>query len=803
MRPIRLTLQGFKSHEERTEFDFTDRGLFAIVGPTGAGKSTILDGMSFALYGRTPKVQRSTKGLICSTKDSAEIELIFETDGRTFTINRSIRRGSGTPVHVLTDNAGEKVIGESAVTAAVEELMHLDFNAFRSSVLLAQNRFDEFLQATPDTRMKILKGVFRFDQLDAMRDAAKLHRSEHEAAARELEGGLNEIPEDAPELLVAAKTALEELDTSLAALEELRPREKKLQEKRDTAQEKLTVAQEGLSELAELRDELPNPKVMKNLVAVEEEIAAPLEKVTKRVAELKENHGKARTDLRTLEEKFGKETALIALAAKVEKLSELRGGIEEDRAHHAGARAAFSAAEKGAKAATAAIRAAEKHLAGIQEELRALERAHSAHLLRTGLKPGDPCPVCEQEVAKVPRAKLPADLKTVDKSLAKASAVVEDARVSSQGAAEEAAGKRQLVATLDKQITGATEREKELAAQVTAALGKTKDPAAELEARLARVVDSRDALDRLDADLTEARDELETLGARSEEMEETRGEVCDAIAHVATTLKSKRPDRKTSAAELLAAADSLSETLDENERGLRGQIQELGSAATAVADEIAALRREAGIEGDASIEETIAAGREQKGELGGLIKTLEAQIARSAELREKLKKTRREIEVYETLFNDLANTKFIDFLLDDKRRVLSDLASQQLKEMTGRYRFDDSGSFKIVDEFNADTERGIDSLSGGETFLASLALALGLAEAVTRHGGRLRSFFLDEGFGSLDPESLDKALDGIERIVTQDRLIGLVSHVRALAERVTDRIELDRNDAGMTVVVRP
>ncbi|MEO8322894.1 MAG: hypothetical protein ABI571_02015, partial [Actinomycetota bacterium] len=74
------------------------------------------------------------------------------------------------------------------------------------------------------------------------------------------------------------------------------------------------------------------------------------------------------------------------------------------------------------------------------------------------------------------------------------------------------------------------------------------------------------------------------------------------------------------------------------------------------------------------------------------------------------------------------------------------------------------------------------------------------AEAVARHGGRLQCFFLDEGFGSLDPEALGHALDGIEKIVTPERLIGLVSHVAELAERIEDKIVLERSPEGMTLI---
>jgi exonuclease SbcC len=121
--------------------------------------------------------------------------------------------------------------------------------------------------------------------------------------------------------------------------------------------------------------------------------------------------------------------------------------------------------------------------------------------------------------------------------------------------------------------------------------------------------------------------------------------------------------------------------------------------------------------------------------------------------------------------------------------------------LTGRYRFDDEGQFHIVDETNG-TVRTPETLSGGETFLASLALALGLAEVVAQQGGRLNCFFLDEGFGSLDLASLDLALDGIEAIATPGRVIGLISHVGGIQARVDDLIVLDKSKDGSTEVVQ-
>jgi exonuclease SbcC len=144
-------------------------------------------------------------------------------------------------------------------------------------------------------------------------------------------------------------------------------------------------------------------------------------------------------------------------------------------------------------------------------------------------------------------------------------------------------------------------------------------------------------------------------------------------------------------------------------------------------------------------------------------------------------------------------------LLDEERSRLSTLGSDHFQRLSsGRYRFDDEGSFDIVDLTAAEAVRKADSLSGGETFLASLGLALALAEMVTRTGGRLDAFFLDEGFGTLDPEHLDLAMEGIEALVSdgEDRLVVVVSHVPELRHRFDDLIVLDRDPiTGDTRVV--
>jgi len=181
MRPLELTVEGFKSYRERTTFDWRGRRLVGIVGPIGSGKSSILDAISFALYGKTPQVEGATKALIHQLVDQSHVELRFQVDGQVWRAVRSLRRkgASGHQLELLaadTPDAAvlETITLEAGVTERVEQLLGMDFKTFCRSVLLAQNRFAEFLTATPAQRDAVLKGVFGFERLD---DALRVAKS--------------------------------------------------------------------------------------------------------------------------------------------------------------------------------------------------------------------------------------------------------------------------------------------------------------------------------------------------------------------------------------------------------------------------------------------------------------------------------------------------------------------------------------------------------------------------------------------------------------------------------------------------
>jgi exonuclease SbcC len=219
------------------------------------------------------------------------------------------------------------------------------------------------------------------------------------------------------------------------------------------------------------------------------------------------------------------------------------------------------------------------------------------------------------------------------------------------------------------------------------------------------------------------------------------------------------------------------------------------TAAARAAEERTGLLEGIGLEGDADFPAAVEETRARVATTQATIDVLAGRLEDLERLEEKERATIGRHAVLERLAADLAPSKFQAFVLEEYRRALAELGSEQFEVLSGgRYRFSSDGAFDVIDLMAAEQARAADSLSGGETFLASLALALALAEMVARRGGRLDAFFLDEGFGSLDAEHLDLAMEGVERLVSgAERLVVVVSHVVALRDRIEDLITLDKD----------
>ena len=136
-------------------------------------------------------------------------------------------------------------------------------------------------------------------------------------------------------------------------------------------------------------------------------------------------------------------------------------------------------------------------------------------------------------------------------------------------------------------------------------------------------------------------------------------------------------------------------------------------------------------------------------------------------------------------------------------KKLSELANRHLLQLHGRYLLhkpnDQDLALEIVDTHQANNIRSIHTLSGGESFLVSLALALGLSDLAGRNT-QIKSLFIDEGFGTLDESALDLAITTLENLQSKGKRIGIISHVTALKERITSQIQVQKQGSGFSLM---
>jgi len=214
-----------------------------------------------------------------------------------------------------------------------------------------------------------------------------------------------------------------------------------------------------------------------------------------------------------------------------------------------------------------------------------------------------------------------------------------------------------------------------------------------------------------------------------------------------------------------------------------------------------------------ALQDAVAAARAQEqlittdiGSTRTALAQLEQQLEDAEALRQDAAQHQARADLVSRVANDLRGDRFVAFLLHESMQRLAADSSHYLGQFTdGRYRLiAENGEFRVIDHLNADEQRSVKTLSGGETFLASLALALALSERLPELAGTggavsLDSLFLDEGFGALDPESLDLAVQGLESLASGQRMIGVISHVAELADRVPDQIRVKKTAAGSII----
>ena len=896
MRPLKLTLSAFGPYAAETVLDLAQLGrggLYLVTGDTGAGKTTLFDAITYALYDHSSGGVR--EGAMLRSKYAEPgtptfVELEFEVRGQRCTVRRNPEylrpkaRGEGFTTEkadaCLTYADGRPPVTRAKdVTAAVVDIIGLDYNQFSQIAMIAQGQFTRLLNASTEERSKIFRKLFRTqpyqrlqERLQAENAALTRQREEQSVRIGQLLSGLSWAEGDAdeavldelaplceaggqasPEAVLPLLDALlagqeQALSAATAARTEAEAELDKLQQTLGRAEQaeklrlELTAAQARQDALRPVLDtaeaeaarhagdsaaldalagKLERAKsnlaafdgldsLEKKLSAARDAAALENARAEKRRAALGQLDGELTALEQSLAALGGAEAENVSLKARAEQLA---------RRETALAQLAQSLAE-GQRRGQAARQAQERYLLadGAKERAHALrdhlERAFlnaQAGLLAEGLTDGTPCPVCGS-THHPKRAVLPAEAPTqarVDAARQSADEADRAAQEASAAAAQAVAADREAKATLRR------DAEALLPERFTSPEGPVKLTVSLLKTALA--------------------EESEALHAAQEALDKAQKQNAAALAAKARQedeRQKKTAQRSALEAEARASAEEAARQ-SASAKALEAQCAE-ARAALPAADREEARRALAGLENERcalragmdAAASALARARQDYAAAEAAVTALTARLLpnrKAADLYRQHAAARAELERRWQWVNALASTAGGTLSSKQKIRLEAYIqmnyldailvhANTRLMQMTaGQYELERVGAenqrsqsgldLGVIDHYNG-TRRSVKTLSGGESFKASLALALGLSDEVQSAAGgiRLDTLFLDEGFGSLDDESLEQAIRVLAGLTEGDRLVGIISHVAALKERIDKQVVVKKARSGGSTV---
>ena len=930
MRPLKLTLSAFGPYAGETvlELEKLGRGgLYLVTGDTGAGKTTLFDAITYALYDHSSGGVREGAMLRCKYADPRTptfVELEFEVNGQRYTVRRNPEytrpkvRGEGFTTEkadaVLTfPDTRPPVTRAKDVTAAVMEIIGLDYSQFCQIAMIAQGQFTKLLNASTEERSRIFRKLFRTQRYARLQERLQLEssaltqqRTAQNAKLDSLLSGIQYAPDDPEAEALAALNAQTEPETALALLEALLARQDAAQQtassalkdteaRLDAVQQQLGAAQQAeqltrqlAARQAELAAALPALEAARAESARHTEDAARLDELAGQVTQaqtalaaydeldnLCREHAQAgaaaqlaraqaakrRTQLAALDAELTaaeKELTVLADAPTRQLTLETQ---EKELAQRSTALSALNRrlsacqqqAQK-ARAAQDAYRAAAEAKEQAHARRDALDKAFldaQAGLLAQALTEGSPCPVCGSTHHPA-RAVLPRTAPTQ----AQVDAAKQDAsRADTQAQAASAAAQSALAAADEARRSLRRDAEELLPERFSAPDGSVQLTFAFLHTVLAEESDAlltaqtqcaaalrqarfdaarRTALEADRQTKTRQRPALAQAASDADSTAAAQEARADALEAQLTAQRSGLPYPQRAEAQaaldaLTARRGALRTGMEQAERALK-QAEQTHAAAKAAVDALQAQQAAAEKTVPAQPLETL---RSEQTRLTALREVLRGQ---EQQLAAQLLPNRRTLEQYRCAASARTGLEqrwqWVSALaataggtLTSKQKIKLEAyiqmnyldrilrhANTRLMQMTaGQYELERIGAenqrsqsgldLGVIDHYNG-TRRSVKTLSGGESFKASLALALGLSDEVQSAAGgiRLDTLFLDEGFGSLDEESLEQAMRVLAGLTEGDRLVGIISHVGALKDRIDRQVVVHKARTGGSTV---
>lgn len=927
MKPLKLTMSAFGSYAGKNVIDFTgqQQGIFLITGDTGAGKTTIFDAITYALYNQTSGGERNgnmMRSQYARPETETYVELEFLYRGQTYRVRRN-------PDYKITKTLKNGKIREQKVPHSVEltlpdgtvfpekknatdakiiEILGLTADQFSQIVMIAQGDFLKLLYTKSDERKMIFSKLFRTDiywkiQENLRRKSMEMDEriQENDRAFEQEKSRIIPLPESeelpldelVERLRERLKDALKEQNLRRANVEELNKKITKYEEINKLFRSLEKIRQTGKelearqAESKERRQQIENArKADKVLVAeqqnlrqqqtVEQSVQA-IAKMEETLTNNQEMFETLKTQLQEVEAEQKREAAdiqkkMLALEQSFPSYEALQNArSEEQQAKKVWEDLGKTSEESFHKkeAGIAALKEQQKQQEQVVEQtkknweqtsLSASESAkHYEHMyeaflkeqagiLAENLSAGCPCPVCGSTVHPDP-AKLSdhAVTELEVEQAKKTRAAAEEKRDMAYAAFEaEKTEKQKLAQAVEKEEadfvlaqTIAKQQRKEaeqnyvslqkIAEQIReklvypslaeakkqyAAMQKALEAAEqEIERKRQKVSELAEAMNTLKGQKLAEEENQKTakkLAAKTEKeyakLLEKSGFVSEETYHLAILPERSRSKlereekeyesqclRQQSEQKLLekqVSGKTYTDTAELNEQ-LKAEKQALKET------EKTYMELHTAYENDRSVLQNCAVylekGKKLESEdqvIKSLSKTANGRLSGSAKI---------DFETY------IQRQYFKQIIHEANKRLLTMSNHQfilKLKEEANTGRKTNEGLDLSVYSLVTDSERDVKTLSGGESFLAALAMALGLSDIVERSAGAIHPdmMFIDEGFGSLDAQSRQQAIEVLAELAGDSRMVGIISHVTELKEQIDRKLVVSRTDKGSRAV---
>lgn len=927
MKPLKLTMSAFGSYAGKNVIDFTgqQQGIFLITGDTGAGKTTIFDAITYALYNQTSGGERNgnmMRSQYAKPETETYVELEFLYRGQTYRVCRN-------PDYKITKTLKNGKIREQKVPHSVEltlpdgtvfpekknatdakiiEILGLTADQFSQIVMIAQGDFLKLLYTKSDERKMIFSKLFRTDiywkiQENLRRKSMEMDEriQENDRAFEQEKSRIIPLPESeelpldelVERLRERLKDALKEQNIRRANVEELNKKITKYEEINKLFRSLEKIRQTGKElearqvESKERRQQIENArKADKVLVAEQqnlrqqqevEQSAQAIEKMRETLANDQEMFETLKTQLQEVEAEQKREAAdiqkkMLALEQSFPSYEALQNARSEEQQ----AKKAWEDIEKTSEesfykkeAGIAALKEQQKRQEQVVEQtkknweqtsLSASESAkHYEHMyeaflkeqagiLAENLSAGCPCPVCGSTIHPDP-AKLSdhAVTELEVEQAKKTRAAAEEKRDLAHAAFEaEKTEKQKLAQAVEKEEadfvlaqTIAKQQRKEaeqnyvslqkIAGQIREklvypSLIEAKKQYAAMQKALAAAEQEIERKRQKVSELAEAMNTLKGQKLAEEENQksakklavktekeyagllEKSGFVSEETYHIAilperSRLKLEREEKEYESQCLKQQSEqkllekqvngkTYTDTTELNEQ-LKAEKQALKEA------EKTYMELHTAYENDRSVLQNCAVylekGKKLESEdqvIKSLSKTANGRLSGSAKI---------DFETY------IQRQYFKQIIHEANKRLLTMSNHQfilKLKEEANTGRKTNEGLDLSVYSLVTDSERDVKTLSGGESFLAALAMALGLSDIVERSAGAIHPdmMFIDEGFGSLDAQSRQQAIEVLAELAGDSRMVGIISHVTELKEQIDRKLVVSRTDKGSRAV---